>query len=141
MRRRGLGTENGLAAPGLNASGRQVDRGVATVGTVAGAGALFSAAACCILPLCLAALGLGAGGLSAIVPFHWPLTIAAMVAIAAGWVLYVRRRRACERDGGCAAAPPARSTFVLLCLATAFVAVSASWSLIEAPLMRAMGGE
>lgn len=135
-----MSTEDGLAAPGWKVSGRQVDRRVATVGTVASVGALFSAAACCILPLGLAALGVGAGGLAAFVPFHWPLTIAAMVAIAAGWALYVRKRRACARDRECAAPAPARSTFVLLCLATAVVAISAFWSLIEAPLMRAMGG-
>ena len=117
------------------------DGSAATLGAVAGVGALFSAAACCILPLALAALGLGSAGLSAIVPFHWPLTIAAVAAVAVGWLLYGRKRRACAVDGTCTSASPARSTFVLLCLATAFVIISASWGYIEAPLMRALGGE
>ena len=117
------------------------DRGVATVGTVASIGALFSAAACCILPLALAALGIGSAGLASVVPFHWPLTIAATLAIAAGWLFYARRRRACAQDASCTTAPPARSTFRLLCVATAIVTISAFWSFIEAPFMRALGGQ
>lgn len=112
------------------------DRGVAAVGTVAGAGALFSAAACCVLPLALAALGVGAGGLAAFVPFHWPMTIAAALAIAVGWVLYLRKRRACAREADCTVAPPTRATLVMLSIATLFVALSALWPLyLEKPLM------
>ena len=116
------------------------DRGVATLGTLASVGALFSAAACCILPLGLAAIGVSSAGLSSVVPFHWPLTIAALVAVAAGWIFYFRKRQACVRDATCTTAPPAKSTFVLLCVATVFVTVSTCWGFIEAPLMRALGG-
>lgn len=116
------------------------DRGVATVGTVASIAALFSAAACCILPLGLGAIGIGSAGLSSIVPFHWPLTIAAIVAVAAGWFLYLRKRQACARDATCTTAPPAGSTLALLSIATMVVAISACWGFIEAPLMRALGG-
>lgn len=117
------------------------DRGVAAVGTLAGAGALFSAAACCVLPLGLAALGVGAGGLAAFVPFHWPMTIAAAVAIAVGWFLYLRKRRACAADASCAVAPPTRATLVMLSAATVFVALSALWpSYLEKPLMNLLGG-
>lgn len=123
--------------PGIGAN---ADRGVATLGTVASMAALLSAAACCILPLALAAIGVGAAGLSSVVPFHWPLTIAAIVAVAAGWFLYLRKRRACVRDATCTTLSPAKSTFILLCLATVVVAVSACWGFIEAPLMRALGG-
>ncbi|WP_225421343.1 hypothetical protein [Sphingomonas parva] len=107
---------------------------------MASVAALFSAAACCILPLGLAAIGVGSAGLSSVVPFHWPLTIAAIVAVAAGWFLYLRKRQACARDATCTTAPPARSTFILLSLATVVVAISVCWGLIEAPLMRALGG-
>ncbi|HEY5712474.1 MAG TPA: hypothetical protein VIT38_11320 [Allosphingosinicella sp.] len=119
---------------------KNADRGVATLGTVAGFGALFSAAACCVLPLMLAGIGVGAGGLATIIPFHWPLTIAAVAAVAVGWVLYWQKKRACARDATCTIAPPRRVTFVLLCLATTFVTISAFWSFIETPLMRLMGG-
>lgn len=116
------------------------EQGVAVVSTVAGAGALFSAAACCVLPLVFAALGLGAGGLAAIVPFHWPMTIAAAVAVTVGWLLYVRKRRACSVDASCTAAPPTRATFVMLSVATVFVALSALWpSYLEAPLTKLLG--
>lgn len=117
------------------------DRGMAAIGTVAGAGALFSAAACCVLPLALAAMGVGAGSLAAFVPFHWPMTIAAAVAIAVGWGLYLRKRRACAVDESCVTAPPTRATLLMLSLATVFVALSALWpSYIEKPLMNLLGG-
>ena len=122
---------DGLAAP---------ERGVAAVSTLGGFAALFSAAACCVLPLAFAALGLGAGGLAAFVPYHWPLTIASGVAVAIGWALYVRKRRACSRDASCTVAPP-RATLVMLSAATVFVALSALWpSFFEAPLMKLFGG-
>lgn len=116
------------------------ETGVAAVGTAASLTALFSAAACCVLPLALGAAGLGAGGLAAFVPYHWPLTIAALVLIAAGWGIYVRKRRACATDATCAAPAPNGATFIMLCVATAIVALSALWSFIEQPLMRALGG-
>ena len=123
-----------------NAKGVGADRGVAALGTLAGLGALFSAIACCVLPLGLAALGLGASGLAFFVPFHWPLTVAAAAAVAVGWLLYARKRRACAVDPDCAAAPPRRSTMVMLCAATAMVVISSLWSFIEQPLMRLLGG-
>ena len=117
------------------------DRGVAAVGTAAGAGALLSAAACCVLPLALAAAGIGAGGLAAIVPFHWPMTIAAALAVAVGWFLYLRKRRACAADAGCTVAAPTRATVVMLSFASVFVTLSALWpSYLEKPLMNLLGG-
>ena len=112
---------------------------MAGLGALASLGALISAAACCVLPLGLAALGIGAGGLAALVPWHWPLTIAAIVAVATGWFLYARKRRACA-VADCADAPPSRATLVMLCFATAMVGISALWSFIEQPLMRLLGG-
>lgn len=115
--------------------------GVAAVGTAASFTALFSAAACCVLPLVLAAVGLGAGGLAAFVPYHWPLTIAAGVAILVGWALYALKRRSCARDATCTAAPPTRTSFIMLCIATLFIALSALWpTYLEQPLMRMLGG-
>lgn len=117
------------------------DRSVAAVSTAGGFAALVSAAACCVLPLAFAALGLGAGGLAAFVPYHWPLTIFAAVAVAAGWLLYVRKRSACMSDATCSTAAPARATFVMVSLATVFVTLSAIWpSHLEKPLMRLLGG-
>ena len=117
-----------------------VEKGVAAVGTVSSFAALLSAAACCVLPLAFAAIGLGTGALAILVPFHWPLTIGAALAIAAGWALYARRRRQYGAKDDCTAAPPSRATFIILCVATAFVALSAIWpSYLEQPLMRLFG--
>lgn len=113
---------------------------VAAIGTAAGLGALFSAAACCVLPLAFALTGLGVGGLATVVPFHWPLTIAAAAALVAGWALYWRRRRACAADGGCAASP-SRATLAMLCAASLMVALSALWpAFLERPLMALFAG-
>ena len=117
------------------------ESGVAAIGTTASLTALLSAAACCVLPLGLAAAGVGAGGLSFLVPYHWPLTIGSAAAIAAGWFLYAQKRRACGQDDGCTTRSPTKATFVILCFATIFVILSALWpNWIEQPLMRALGG-
>jgi len=116
------------------------DRGLAALGSIAGLGALFSAAACCVLPLALAGMGIGSAGLATFVPFRWPLTLGAALFVAAGWFLYLRRKRRCAADTHCAVAPPARMTFAMLGVASAFVIVSSLWALIEAPLLRLMGG-
>lgn len=115
--------------------------GIATVGAVAGFSAFFAAAACCVLPAALAAFGVGAGlssSLSAFVPFRWPLMIAAALAVAVGWALYIRRRNQCSRDASCTRSPPTRATFILLCAATAFLALSAVLPHFEAQIMRAI---
>lgn len=103
------------------------ERPVAAVGAAAGFTALFSAAACCVLPAALALAGIGAGGLATVVPWHWPLTIASAVAVVLGWALYYRKRRAIAR--------PAGAIFWLLTAATLFVLLSAVWKIwFEAPL-------
>lgn len=123
-------------------AGNGKEGGVAALGAVASFSAVFAAAACCVLPAALAAFGVGAGlssSFSALVPFHLPLTIAAMVAVALGWIFYVRRRNLCLSDASCTRAPPTKATFIMLCIATVFVALSAIWPQIEAPLMQAIG--
>lgn len=117
------------------------ETGVAVVGTAASVTALFSAAACCVLPLAFAGLGVGAGGLAAFVPYHWPLTIVSGLAVAIGWLLYFRKRSACAGDAECDTAPPRRATLVLLYIATAAVALSAAWPrFLEQPLLTFLGG-
>lgn len=136
-------SEMTTASPLANGGGDTgKEGGVATVGALAGFGAFFAAAACCVLPAALAAFGVGAGlssSLSAFVPFRWPLMIAAGLAVAVGWVLYIRRRNQCRRDASCTRSPPTRATFILLCLATAFIALSSILPHFEAQIMRAIG--
>lgn len=117
------------------------EKGAAAAGSVGGFAALFSAAACCVLPLAFAAVGLGTGGLAAFVPYHWPLTIASGVAVAVGWGFHLRKRRACMSDASCTVAPPSRTTVVMLSVATVFVAISAIWKpILQAPLMAWLQG-
>ncbi len=130
-------TEEGVID--VEASGG-TETGVAAAGTLASVTALFSASACCVLPLVLAGVGIGTGGLAAFVPYRWPLTIVAAVIVAAGWMLYLRRRRACAGDATCAGSKPSAATFAMLCVATAMVTISALWGFMEQPLMRALGG-
>ena len=113
--------------------------GVPALGTASSLAALFSAMACCVLPLALGAVGVTFGGLATLVPYRWPLTIVALLAVAGGWVLYLRKRRACAAGGGCAEAP-GKATLVMLGLATVMAGISALWDFIEQPLMRALGG-
>lgn len=123
-------------------AGNGKEGGVAALGAVASFSAVFAAAACCVLPAALAAFGVGAGlssSFSGLVPFHWPLTIAAVVAIVLGWVFYARRRKLCASDAACTRAAPTKTTFIMLCIATAFVTLSAIWPYIEAPLTQAIG--
>jgi len=116
------------------------DQGAAAIGTVASFAALVSAAACCVLPLAFAAVGIGAGGLAGFVPFRWPLIVVAALAVGVGWALFARKRRACAADAACAAAPPTKATAIMLSFATVMIALSALWGFIEQPLMRALGG-
>ena len=128
--------------PAQRDAGNGKEGGVAALGAVASFSAVFAAAACCVLPAALAALGIGAGlssSFSALVPFHWPLTIAAVAAIVLGWVFYARRRKLCASDAACTRTPPTKATFIMLCISTAFVALSAIWPYLEAPLMQAIG--
>ena len=108
------------------AAGSAPEGRVAALGAAASLAALFSAAACCVVPLALAAIGVGASGLSAIVPLHRPLTIVGVLAVAAGWLLYYRRVRACARNASCPTAPPARTTLATLTLATTAIGLSAA---------------
>lgn len=123
--------------PGDRRQGAQVrltDTVLAAVGAVTGFGGLFAGAACCVLPLALASIGIGAGGLASLSPFHTPLSAVALIALLGGWYLYLRRRRACA--AGASREAPARATPIILTLATLFVFVSGIWPFIEAPLMR-----
>ena len=118
--------------------------GVATIGVVAGLSAFLAAAACCVLPAALAAFGLGAGlssSFAAFVPFRWPLMIAASLAVAVGWLLYLRRRNQCARDASCTRSPPTKATFILLSTATAFIALAAILPHFESQIMKAIGPE
>jgi mercuric ion transport protein len=120
-------------SPSLSLNG--AERPVAAASVAAAFAAFFSAAACCVIPAALAIAGLGAGGFAFVVPYHWPLTLASGVAVAFGWMIYLRKRRACKGDANCAVEAPSQATLWLLSAATLFVLLSVAWkAFFEAPL-------
>lgn len=114
----------------------KADSGFAAAGAAVGLGALTAAASCCVLPLALAGAGISASALAPLVPLRLPLSLLALAAILAGWFFLHRRTRACSTDPTCAR--PARSTPVLLAVATLFVLLSLAWPLFEASLVSAL---
>src|SRR3546814_1589794 len=70
---------------------------------------------------------------------HLPLTVAAFLIVAFGWFLHLRKVCSCGADG---CEKPARGSTerLTLLIATAMIVLSALWSFIEQPLMRALGG-
>ena len=114
----------------------KADSGFAAAGTAGGLGALTAAASCCVLPLVLAGTGVSASTLAPMVPLRLPLSLLALAAILAGWFFLYRKTRACTVDPTCAR--PARSTFVMLTIASVFVLLSLAWPLFEASLVSAL---
>lgn len=114
-------------------------KGMTTLGTAAAFGAVLAAASCCVLPLALAALGIGAGlssTFAALMPLRWPLTIVSALGLAGGWWTYAKRRRACASDRTCATPLPSRSTPVILSVGTILTLTAILWDHFEAPLMK-----
>lgn len=115
-------------------------RSVATVATALGLGAVTAAAACCVLPLALASLGVGAGlagTLAGLASVRTPLFVLSAGTLAVAWIMWWRKREtACAREKACAAdAKPYRS-FSLLIAATVLVSLAAIWGSIEPTLMK-----
>jgi mercuric ion transport protein len=108
----------------------QVSGWLASLGTIAGSGAL-AASSCCALPFMLAGLGAGSavfGGLEVLANWRPLLLGGAVVIVLAAWVLLFRRRSvACNIDCSCSAYAASKSARVLLSLGTVFVVLSVVW--------------
>jgi mercuric ion transport protein len=94
-----------------------------------------------VLPLVLAALGIGAGlsgTFAALMPLRWPLTMVSIVGLAAGWWSYARRRRACVLSRSCTMPLPSHATPIVLATGTVLTLVALLWDRLEAPLMTAL---
>jgi len=131
-------TRSGLPTKFLQACGRpdRYNAGVAqsrsyltgvlaTLGLVSGAGAVF-AASCCVLPLVLGGLGMGAGLFSALellADYRTSILLFSAGLIAVAWGVYFRRRGA-------------RSTAAVLAAASVLVVAAANWDALERPLLR-----
>ena len=115
-------------------------RGIASIAAGLGLGAVLSAAACCVLPLALASLGVGAGlagsfvGLASI---RAPLLVLSAVALVVAWVIWWRKREtACASGAACAADAKPRRALGLLIAATMLVGLAGIWGSIEPTMMK-----
>jgi len=91
-------------------------------GLAAWVGAALSSL-CCLLPLAIILLGLGSGAFMAVtMQYRWILIPAGVLGVGAGFVLYVRERRRCDRLG-CRMAG-SKITLGLLIVASLVVATS-----------------
>lgn len=68
-------------------------------GLAAWVGAALSSL-CCVLPLAIIILGLGSGAFMAVtMQYRWILIPTGVLGVTAGFVLYIRERRRCDRLG------------------------------------------
>lgn len=116
--------------------GRPVEAALSWTALAAAAGAVLAWAACCVLPMSLALAGLGLGGLSWIAGQRTWITLAALGAIGAGWLLTWRRARICRADSDCAT--PGRLRVVLLGAATLLALLALAWQPFVEPLALAL---
>ena len=120
---------------------RRADARLSALGALASFGAVLAAASCCVLPLALAALGLGAGlssTFAALMPLRWPLTALSLVGLAAGWWTYSRQRKACAVERSCTVPLPSSAIPVVLAIGTTLTLIALVWDRLEAPLMKAL---
>ena len=120
---------------------RRADTGLSVLAALTSFGAVLAAASCCVLPLALAAMSVGAGVSStfaALMPLRWPLTALSLIGLAAGWWAYARRRRACAADRSCTVPLPSSATPIVLAIGTVLTVVALIWDRLEAPLMKAL---
>ena len=95
--------------------------------------AIFAWASCCALPLALSLAGLGMTGTVWIAGQRGWLTLAAILVLAAGWLVIWRDRRACARDGACRT--DSRLPIRLMTIATLLLIVALTWSRIFEPAL------
>lgn len=124
----------------MNATSKKLDapkskgRGIGAVAAVAATGAV-ACGACCVLPFALpaAVLAMTGGVLAWFGSLHAWIALVAAVAVIAGWLWVGAQMRTAQR-------PPARSTLVVMAVATALLAVAVAWPKIEPILVTMVRG-
>ena len=128
------------AARRPSAPGAPPVRGVASIAAALGLGAVTAAAACCVLPLALASIGVGAGlagSLAGLASIRTPLLVLSGVALVVAWIMWWRKREtACAPGDACASDARPRRAVGLLIAATVLVGLAAIWGSIEPALMK-----
>ena len=96
--------------------------------------AVVAWAACCVLPMSLAAAGVTLAGTAFFAQQRTWLTALAAVVLALGWVLLWRRSRRCMVDAACK--PPSRLSVALMSVASIILILAVVWQpLIEPKLL------
>ncbi|MEX2648456.1 MAG: mercury transporter MerT [Alphaproteobacteria bacterium] len=120
-------------SPGLLAAG----------GVVGGLGAI-AGASCCVLPVALAALGVGSGvssALGALAEARVPMLGGAAAVVVVGWWLWARpRARVCADGSTCATRPRSRRSAMALTAATLIIALAAAWGKAVEPILLPLAG-
>ena len=96
--------------------------------------AVVAWAACCVLPMSLAAAGMTVAGTALFAQQRAWLTALAAVVLALGWVMLWRRSQRCKLDSGCK--PPSRLNVALMSVASFLLILAIVWQpLIEPRLL------
>lgn len=115
-------------------------RGLASLATALGLGAVTAAAACCVLPLALASIGVGAslaGGFAALAGVRTPLLVTGAIVLAVAWIMWWRKREiACAPGNVCATPIRSRGPLTLLIISTALVGLAGVFPTLEPTLMK-----
>ena len=115
-------------------------RGLASLATALGLGAVTAAAACCVLPLALASIGVGAGlagSFAALAGVRTPLLLIGAVVLTVAWVMWWRRREAaCAPGDTCATPDRSRGPLTLLMISTVLVGLAGMFPALEPTLMK-----
>lgn len=115
-------------------------RGIASLAAALGLGAITAAAACCVLPLALASIGVGAGlagSLAELESVRTPLLVLSATALVVAWIIWWRRREtACAPGDACADGAKPQRAIGLLIAATMLVGLATVWDLVEPTLMK-----
>jgi mercuric ion transport protein len=111
------------------------------VSVISSSAAVLAACSCCILPMVLAAAGLSAGLSSVLAPLgslHWPMTALSMIAVAASWLIVLRKyRRKSHCDSQAAFKWFKNPQIIMLLVATVLSFIAAAWGYFEPTLMKA----
>lgn len=111
---------------------------LAPLSLAAATSAVAASAACCVLPLTLAAFGAGGAWMSALAPLpalRPALLTAAGLALVAAWIIALQRR---DCDQAACAPRGRRGSFAVLAAATLLTGAAGLWRGFEDPLTGAV---
>ena len=113
----------------------------AFVSVISSSAAVLAACSCCILPMVLVAAGLSASLSSVLAPLgslHWPMTAFSMIAVAASWLIVLRKHRHTSHCHSQAAVKWLKNRqIIMLLVATVMSFIAAAWGYFEPTLMKA----